>query len=135
MRVVLSSESLPAPELQQFSVKIRPEHVHHIMAYSRLMVGESPSMSTEAALLGVPSVLASTWAGRVGNMQILEKQFKLIQVFERGGDAISAALSIADSPPSSETIAAHRSELVRDLDYIPDVVNYYIRELIRERHG
>jgi predicted glycosyltransferase len=133
MRVVLSSETQPPPELQPFVVKFRLDHIHHVMAFSRLMVGESPSMSTEAALLGVPAVLASTWAGRAGNMQILERQFHLMQVFERGPDAVRAALSLADNPPSHEKIAAQRETLVRDLDYIPDVVNKHIRELIDSR--
>jgi predicted glycosyltransferase len=135
MRVVLSSERQPPPELRHFVSTFRLENIHHIMAFSRLMVGESPSMSTEAALLGVPAILASTWAGRVGNMQILERQFHLIQVFERGQDAISATLSLADNPPSHEKIAAQRASLVCDLDYIPDVVNHHIQELIEIPHG
>ncbi|HLO30009.1 MAG TPA: DUF354 domain-containing protein [Anaerolineales bacterium] len=134
MRVVLSSESAPLPELEPFVCKFHPENIHHVMAFSRLMVGESPSMSTEAALLGVPSVLISSWARRVGNMQVLEQEFKLMQVYDQGKEAIPAALDLADSPPSSQSIAASRSALVRNLECIPDVVNHHIGELLGKGH-
>ena len=105
------------------------------MAFSRLMVGESPSMSTEAALLGVPSVLISSWAGRVGNMQVLEREFKLMQVFDQGKDAIPAALNIANSPPSRSLSQRVRSALVRNLECITDVVNHHIQELLGKVHA
>jgi predicted glycosyltransferase len=96
------------------------------------MVGESPSMGTEAALLAVPSILASTWAGRCGNMQVLQYKFGLMQVFERGQDAVQAALALADNPPSKEKVESQRAALVRDLEYIPEVVERHMRALVGE---
>jgi uncharacterized protein len=135
MQVVLSSESPPPPELQQYVRHFHFEHIHQVMAFSTLVVGESPSMSTEAALLGVPTVLASTWAGKVGNMQVLERKYHLMQVFERGGDAIRATLAIADQPPSRQEILSRRSSLTSSLDYIPDVVDHYMQALTGKTHA
>jgi len=135
MRVYLSSEAPPPPALQPFLARVRVDRMHHVLAFARLLVGESPSMGTEAALLGVPAVVASTWAGRCGNMQILEHQFGLMQVCARGRDAVQAALALADHPPSQEQVATQRARLIHDLDYIPEVVEHHMQALVGGKHG
>ncbi|RME50296.1 MAG: DUF354 domain-containing protein [Caldilineae bacterium] len=133
MRVYLTSEVPPPPALQPYLSPAPVELMHHVLAFARLLTGESPSMGTEAALLGVPSVVASTWAGRCGNMQVLEREFGLMQVFRRGSDAVQATLALAENPPSAAAIAARRAALVQDLEYIPDVVERHLREVLHER--
>ena len=129
LRVYLTSEAPPPVELRPYLTRLRVDRIHHVMAFARLVVGESPSMATEAALLGVPAVLGSSWAGRCGNMQVLEQKFGLMQVFQRGQDAVDAALRLAESPPSMQEMARRRSLLVRDLECIPDVMDRHMRDL------
>ncbi|MGE3540968.1 MAG: DUF354 domain-containing protein [Candidatus Tectimicrobiota bacterium] len=135
MRVYLSSEAPPPAALQPYVARVRVDRMHHVMAFARLLAGESPSMGTEAALLGVPSVIASSWAGRCGNMQILERQFGLMQVYTRGAEAVSATLALADQLPSRERIARQRAALVRELDYLPDVVEHHMQALLGGKYG
>jgi predicted glycosyltransferase len=134
MKVVISSETPLPPEIQKYELKIDVQHMHHILAFSRLVVGESPSMSTEAAILGVPSVLISTWAGRVGNMQVLERKYSLMRVFERAVDAVPVILSIGQSLPSQEKILTNRASLIDTLEYIPDMVEKHLLALL-EKNG
>ena len=57
-KVHLSSE-MPLPdELQEHAYAGPKNAVHHVMAYCRLLVGESATMASEAALLGVPAIYA-----------------------------------------------------------------------------
>jgi predicted glycosyltransferase len=135
MRVYLTSEVSPPPVLQPFVARVRVDRMHHVLAFARLMAGESPSMGTEAALLGVPAVVASTWAGRCGNMQVLEQEFGLMKVCTRGQDAVRAALELADNPPSRQQIAAQRAALVRRLEYIPEVIERHIQALRGGTYG
>ena len=134
LRVYLSSEVLPPPELRPFVVPMRVDRMHHVLAFARLLAGESPTMGAEAALLGVPSVVASTWAGRCGNMQVLEHQFGLMKVCEQSRYAVQAALELADHPPSREQIMAQRAALVRELEYLPDVVESHVQALVGGNH-
>ena len=134
MKIVLSSESTPPPEFVPYAAKVRVDRMHHVMAFSRLVVGESPSMCAEASLMGVPSVLASSWAGKCGNMKVLSGHFGLMQVYEKGLDACDAALDVANDPPSRESIENHRAMLIRDLEYIPDVLERHIRTLTGGSH-
>lgn len=134
MKVVLTTETPPPEVLKKFVVAIRIDRMHHVMAFSRLVVGESPSMCAEAALMGVPSVLASSWAGECGNMKVLSDQFGLMKVYDYGGDAIAAAIAMAKSLPSREHMREQRNMLVKSLDYIPDVIEGHIRDLKGEKH-
>ncbi len=130
MRVLISAEGALPDELKPYAAKFSVEHIHHILAFATLVVGESPSMATEAALLGVPAILASSWAGRCGNMQMLEKEFGLMQVFESGAAAVDAACARdvrADANDAART--ARRAALTRQLEIVPDVIDRHVRAL------
>lgn len=130
MRVYISSETaLPEP-LQPFLATFNVSRIHHILAYARLLVGESPSMGTEAALLGVPSVIISSWAGRCGNMQVLEQQYGLMRVYQHHQEALEAVFELADRGWLFEAFQAKRTVLVRDLECIPDVVDRQIEQVL-----
>ncbi len=134
MKIVLSSETAVPPEFSGYNTRVRVDRMHHVMAFSRLVVGESPSMCAEASLMGVPSVLASSWAGKCGNMKILSRHFGLMQVYEKGCDAVDAALALAENPPTRESIDQQRSELIQDLEYIPDVLEKHIQNLTGDKN-
>jgi len=67
-------------------------------------------------------------------MQVLERQFGLMHVCERGRAAVQAALALADNPPSREQIATQRAALVDALDYIPEVVEHHMQALMGGRY-
>jgi len=48
---------------------------------------------------------------------------------------VQAAVGLADTPPSQEQIAAQRAALVRDLDYIPAVVEHHMQALVGGKHA
>jgi predicted glycosyltransferase len=129
MKVVLTTETPPPEALRKFAIAIKIDRMHQVMAHARLVVGESPSMCAEAALMGVPSVLASSWAGECGNMKVLSDLFGLMKVYDYGSDAVAAAIAMADSPPSKEHMRGQRDKLVSSLDYIPDVIEKNMHDL------
>jgi predicted glycosyltransferase len=50
--------------------------IHHVLAAARLVVGDSGTMSTEAAVLGTPAVFVST--ARLGVLRDLERRYGLL---------------------------------------------------------
>lgn len=129
MPVYISAEGTLPAELQTWVAKFNIHQVHHVLAFATLVIGESPSMATEAALLGVPAVLASSWAGRCGNMQVLEQKFNLMRVFSRGASAVQTALDLATQLPSRDEIRARRDQLTHELECVPDVIERHILDL------
>jgi predicted glycosyltransferase len=132
MRVYVSSEAALPPDLEMFRARFNVHHIHHILAFATLVVGESPSMATEAALLGVPAILVSSWAGRCGNMQALEHQFGLMRVFTDSSAAVKNALQAAVHPPERAEILERRNRCIQQFDCVTDVVERYINMLVEK---
>ena len=59
-RVFITSEGRLPAELQPYQFPVAPELIHHVMAFSSLVIGESATMASEAAILGVPAIFVST---------------------------------------------------------------------------
>ena len=55
-RVFISSEANLPAELQPYRLPTRPEMIGHVMAHAALVFGESATMVSEAAMLGVPGI-------------------------------------------------------------------------------
>ena len=126
LRVHVSSESPLPPALRPFEAKLRVDHVHHVLAFAAVVAGESPSMATEAALLGVPAVLVSSWAGRCGNMEVLAGEYGLMQVFAESGPGVEALLELAERPPPREQARERRARLLADLCDVPAVIDEHV---------
>ena len=55
-KVFITSEGTLPDELRHLAVKIAPERIHHAIAYASLLYGESATMASESAMLGVPAI-------------------------------------------------------------------------------
>jgi predicted glycosyltransferase len=70
IRVQISSEAPLPPSLAEMAVKGPVGQVHHLLAHAQLCVGESATMASEAAVLGVPAVfIATTSRGYIDDEQ------------------------------------------------------------------
>lgn len=81
--VLISSEQTIEKEFEKFRIRIPPENIHHILSQARMYVGDSQSMATEAALLGVPSIRYNSFVGDrdMSNFIKLEKELGLLYNF------------------------------------------------------
>lgn len=55
-RVFITSEGKLPEDLEQYRIKFPPEKIHDALAFSSLLYGESATMASECACLGVPSI-------------------------------------------------------------------------------
>lgn len=77
--VFISSEIVLNEEYNRFVIKILPSEMHSLLAYSSLLISDSQSMSVEAAMLGVPSLRYSSFAGKISVLEELEHKYKLTE--------------------------------------------------------
>ena len=75
--VFISSERPLPEELEPYRLAINPLDIHHWLAFATIYLGDSQSMSVEAAMLGVPSIRFSDFAGRIGVLEELEHRYQL----------------------------------------------------------
>jgi uncharacterized protein len=55
-KVFISSESELPAELKKYQIKIAPHRMHDAMAFASLIFGESATMVSEGAVLGIPGI-------------------------------------------------------------------------------
>jgi len=124
-RVIVSSEARLPPDLLELAPTGPAEDVHHLMAYAQLVVGESATMSSEAAVLGVPAVFIAT-TGR-GYTDDQERRYGLVRHFtEHEYDHAVETIEqlLADSP--RETGRNARERLLDDkIDVTQWMIDYF----------
>lgn len=93
-RVFVSSESRLPADLEPLRLPVPSASIHHVIAGADLLVGESATMASEAAVLGVPAVFCSP-IGR-GYTDDQERRYGLVRNVKKEDDAIRAATEILD---------------------------------------
>ncbi len=93
----ISSEKELPEDLEPYRVQVPPEKIHHALAHAKLLIGDSQTMTAEAAILGTPSVRYSDLVGRLGYLDELENAYQLTFGFvvdekERMLEKVSALL-------------------------------------------
>lgn len=76
-KVFVSSESDIDPEFEELQLPDKPELMHSILALTTMYIGESQTMTSEAAVLGTPAIKCNTFAGRLSIPNELEKKYEL----------------------------------------------------------
>lgn len=80
-RVLVSSEQPLPSELEPYRFRAPPETIHHFIAHAKMLIGESATMASEAAVLGVPAFyIADTGRGYTDEQ---EKRYGLVFNYTR----------------------------------------------------
>jgi predicted glycosyltransferase len=132
-RVIVSSESELPSELEPHRLRIPASHIHHVLAFGRLLVGESATMAAESAVLGVPAVYVSPF-GR-GFTDDLERYGLVVNfIGERfHHDWVKKAVDMAADPELSTRGRESRERMLRDkIDVTQWMVDFFEAEF--EKH-
>jgi len=81
-RVFITAERSLEPELTPYQLKISPEKIHSLLAFSTIFISDSQTMTAEAAVLGVPSLRCNSFAGRLSTLEELEHRYGLTYAFQ-----------------------------------------------------
>ena len=120
-KVHLSSELLLSEEFEPMRYRGPSTGIHHLMGHCRLLVGESATMASEAAILGVPAIYAAS--DHRGYVRALEGAGLLMNVPEVAPEPIGAAIDAALARPAAETVAARDAYVATCPDWAEEVVS------------
>lgn len=81
-KVFITSEEAIEPELEQYKLAISPEMIHHFLYYSKMFIGDSQTMTSEAAILGTPALKCNSFAHRLSLPNMLEHKYQLCFAFK-----------------------------------------------------
>ncbi len=95
-RVFISSEKSVPPELENRVIRVPKCRIHHMLYYASLLVTDTGTMATEAALLGTPTVRCSSYVGTsdLGNFIELEERYHVLYNFMHADGAIAKSIDL-----------------------------------------
>ncbi|MBD3314961.1 MAG: DUF354 domain-containing protein [Chitinivibrionales bacterium] len=76
-RVFITAEDRIEPELERYRMPVAPEKIHSLMYYATLFLGDSQTMTSEAAILGTPALKCNSFAGKLSVPNELERRYGL----------------------------------------------------------
>ncbi len=123
--VVVSAEGsepiLSDADVRQYD--LHPAHLHDVLAEARLVVTDTGTTTTEAALLGTPTIRSCSFVGDddFGNFLELEEE-GLLHNYRSVDDVVSRAVDIAREPSISAAWERRRREYVSELTCLADLI-------------
>lgn len=98
------------------SHQIEPWDMHHILAFSKMIISDSQTMTVEGSVLGVPSIRINTFVGKSTLIAELEDKYKLaIGILPHDEDLILETIqSILDDPETDRIWAQRRVNLLTE---------------------
>lgn len=136
-KVFISSERPLNTALEKFRIKIHPSDLHDVLAFSKMLIGDSQSMAMEASVLGVPSLRFNKFAENysINVLDELEQKYKLtIGINSNNPEKLISTLHALLNDPNTETIWKKRQqtllkEKINTADYLIDfILNYSNRK-------
>lgn len=76
-KVHLSSERPLPPALEKYRVQIKASDILDVLAFADLYIGDSQTMTAEAAVLGTPAIRFNDFVGKLGYLEELEHVYGL----------------------------------------------------------
>jgi len=76
-RVFITSESQLDNDLEPYKIPIPVHQIHDAISFASMVVGDSETMCTEAAMLGVPAIRCNTFVGQFSISEELEHHYGL----------------------------------------------------------
>ena len=129
-KAYISSESEIDSRLAPYQLRIKHTDIHHIMAYSSLLISDSQSMSVESAMLGVPSIRFSDFSGRISVLEELEDKYKLtFGIKTSEPKALKLKVSeLLSMPDIQEVFQGRREKMLNDKIDVTAFLTWFIEE-------
>jgi predicted glycosyltransferase len=81
-KIFITTEREIESELKKYQLILSPEKTHSLMSYATMFLGDSQTMSSEAAVLGVPAIRCNTLAGQISYLEEEEHKYGLTYGFK-----------------------------------------------------
>jgi predicted glycosyltransferase len=130
-KVFITSEKPIELEFEKYRIPIKPEKIHSVLYFASAFVGDSQTMTTEAAVLGTPALKCNTFAGKLSVPNELEKKYDLCYSFQPNEfENMMLKLKMIIEDPSSKAKWYKKVEVLRKdkidvSQFIFDYINRY----------
>ncbi|MUV88806.1 DUF354 domain-containing protein [Halapricum sp. CBA1109] len=127
--VLVSAEKALPADLESYRLQIDPSDIHQVLYHADLYVGDSGTMSTEAAMLGTPAIRTNTMVGDEDEnvFRELESRYGLLESFADADRAVEAVRRHVESDVDRAEYRRRREQLIADH---PDVTDRLVETIL-----
>ena len=132
--VYISSEKELKPEFEPYRLQLNPSDIHHYLYFSEMFISDSQSMSVESALLGVPSIRVSDFAGRISVLNELEDKYQLTYGLKPGNnnDLMRKIDELLAMENRNNIFQKRRVKMLSEKINVADFLFNYIKDFVGE---
>lgn len=127
--VFISSEVELPEEIKGNLLKVPRSRIHDVLYFAKLLVTDTSTIATEAALLGTPAVRSNGFVGKndAGNYIELENRYGLIFNVKDPDEAIKKALELIQMKGLKDEWKARRDRLMKDNIDVSSFMSWFIK--------
>ncbi len=118
-RIYISAERKLEKELEKYRIIIPPNELKHVLAGADLYIGDSQTMSSEAAVLGIPSFRINDFVGKISVMEEKDLKYGLSKSYKTTDFDLlleDLRLCLNDNKCKSDNVARVRQMLNEKID-------------------
>jgi predicted glycosyltransferase len=116
-KIFISHEGKLPSELKEYAIRFPPEKIHDALYFADLLVTDSQTMTTEAAILGTPAVRCNDWVGS-GNEMVnfieLQNKYGLIYNYSNSNLAIKKCCELLSKKNNKNRYGARCKTLISE---------------------
>lgn len=132
---IVSENNLPG-EFDKYILKIPKHEIHDALYFAKLLVSDTQTMTTEAAILGTPAVRCNTFVGPndMSNFIDLEDTYGMIFNYNDASEALNKAVELIKQPYLKMKWSAKRSVLLKEKINITEFMAWFIETYPESLH-
>ncbi|MDP4240595.1 MAG: DUF354 domain-containing protein [Bacteroidota bacterium] len=124
-KVFITTERNIDEEFNKYRLLVSPEKVHSLIYYATMLIGDSQTMTSEAAVLGTPAIRCNSFVGRISYLEEEEHKYALTYGFlPTNSDAMFAKVEELLAMPDLKPVWQKR-RLIMLKDKI-DVTSFFV---------
>jgi uncharacterized protein len=115
-KVFITTERNIDEEFKKYQLVLSSEKIHSLIYYATLLIGDSQTMTSEAAVLGTPAVKCNSFAGRLSVPNELENKYQLCFSYlpQHSNDFFQKIEELVDVREIKKTFSNRRQRLIAD---------------------
>ncbi|MFT3754079.1 MAG: DUF354 domain-containing protein [Paludibacter sp.] len=112
-RVFITTERNINEEFRKYQLLLSPEKVHSLLYYATMFIGDSQTMTSEAAVLGTPAIRSNSFVGRIAYLEEEEYNYNLTYGFRPDEfEALQAKIEELLSTPNLKAVWQGRRQIM-----------------------
>ncbi|MEQ8523499.1 DUF354 domain-containing protein [Gracilimonas sp.] len=134
-QILITSERKLSDKFEPYRLSIDPLDIHHFLAFASLVIGDSQTMSAEAAVLGTPYIRYNDFVGKIGYLKELEEKYGLGFGItpDQPQNLVNVAIELASKNASGKEVFETKRKLmlkekINTADYLYNYISNFLSD-------